>query len=80
MAPLSKGAAPVISPRDSPDALTLSVAVDLSWISRAIAADLVLGAAAVIETQTGVLSYWALKHPAGKPDFHQAESRVVPLA
>ena len=33
-----------------------------------------------IETQALVLSYWALKHPAGKPDFHQAESRIVPLA
>lgn len=25
---------------------------------------------AVIEDQSGVLSYWALKHPPGKPDFH----------
>jgi hypothetical protein len=79
MAPLTRGAAPVLSPRDAPDELTLSVAVDLSWISRALAPDLVLGAAAVIETKTGVLSYWALKHPAGKPDFHQAGSRVIPL-
>jgi len=80
MAPLLKGAAPVISARAAGDSLTLSVAVDLSWISRATAAELVLGAAAVIETQDRGLSYWALKHPAGKPDFHQADSRVVPLA
>ena len=25
---------------------------------------------AVIEDQAGGLSYWAIKHPAGKPDFH----------
>lgn len=80
MAPLMKGAAPVISARETPESLALSVAVDLSWISRATAAELVLGAAAVIETRERVLSYWALEHPAGKPDFHQAESRIVPLA
>lgn len=80
MAPLMKGAAPVISAREAPESLGLSVAVDLSWISRVTVAELVLGAAAVIETQDRVLSYWALKHPAGKPDFHQAESRIVPLA
>jgi hypothetical protein len=79
MAPLMKGAAPVISTRASGDSLTLSVAVDLSWIGRATAADLVLGAAAVIETQERVLSYWALKHSAEKPDFHRADSFVVPL-
>lgn len=80
MAPLMKGAAPVISARETPDSLALSVAVDLSWISRATPAELVLGASAVIETRDRVLSYWALKHPDGKPDFHRAESRIVPLA
>jgi hypothetical protein len=80
MAPLMKGAPPVISARVDSGALALSVAVDLSWISRTTAAELVLGAAAVIETQERALSYWALEHPTGKPDFHQAESRVVPLA
>jgi hypothetical protein len=78
MAPLAKGAAPVISARVTAGSLTLSVAVDLSWLSRA--AELVLGVAAVIETREGGLSYWALRHPAGKPDFHRAESRIVPLA
>jgi hypothetical protein len=28
------------------------------------------GLAAVIEDVSGRLSYWALKHPPGKPDFH----------
>jgi hypothetical protein len=32
-----------------------------------------LGLAAVIEDTTGRLSYWALAHPAGKPDFHRAD-------
>jgi hypothetical protein len=75
-----KGAAPVISARETPQSLVLSVAVDLSWLSRATTAELVLGVAAVIETRERALSYWALQHPAGKPDFHQAQSRIVPLA
>ena len=29
-----------------------------------------LGLSAVIEEQGGVISYWALAHPEGKPDFH----------
>jgi hypothetical protein len=29
-----------------------------------------LGLSAVIEEEGGVLSYWALAHPPGKPDFH----------
>jgi hypothetical protein len=29
-----------------------------------------LGLAAVIEEHGGTLSYWAMAHPAGKPDFH----------
>lgn len=31
---------------------------------------LLLGLTAVIETQGGLLSYWALSHPSQKPDFH----------
>ena len=38
-----------------------------------------LGLAAVIEDKARVLSYWALKHPAEKPDFHHAGSFVVEL-
>ena len=29
-----------------------------------------LGLTAVLESKTGDLSYWALFHPSGKPDFH----------
>lgn len=28
---------------------------------------------AVIETRTGTLGYWALRHPAAKPDFHHPD-------
>jgi hypothetical protein len=36
-----------------------------------------LALAAVIEDENGRLSYWALRHPPGKPDFHHPESFVA---
>lgn len=36
-----------------------------------------LALAAVIEDENGRLSYWALRHPPGKPDFHHSESFVA---
>jgi hypothetical protein len=34
---------------------------------------------AVIEEDDGVLSYWALKHPSGTPDFHHPEAFALRL-
>ena len=33
-----------------------------------------LGLSAVVEDADGVLSYWALRHPPGKPDFHHTDA------
>ena len=38
------------------------------------------GLSAVIEATDGSLSYWALKHPAAKPDFHHPDSFVLEFA
>lgn len=38
-----------------------------------------LGLSAVIETVDGAMNYWALAHPAGKPDFHHPDSFVLDL-
>jgi len=35
---------------------------------------------AVIETQDGNLSYWALHHPAERPDFHRNAGWTAELA
>ena len=39
-----------------------------------------IGLAAVIEAADGSLSYWALNHPADKPDFHHPDSFALELA
>ena len=33
-----------------------------------------VGLAAVVEHRNGALSYWALHHPPGKPDFHHNDA------
>jgi len=38
------------------------------------------GVSAVIEEEGGVLSYWALAHPAEQPDFHAPACFVLPVA
>jgi hypothetical protein len=38
---------------------------DLPWDGTGL-----IGISAVIEEKSGALSYWALAHPSGKPDFH----------
>jgi hypothetical protein len=35
---------------------------------------------AVIEEGDGVLSYWALRHPAARPDFHHPEGFALEIA
>ena len=39
-----------------------------------------LGLSAVVEENDGTISYWALKHPSGKPDFHHPDSFALELA
>ena len=80
MAPLLKGAPPEIVRHTAGETLELAVSLDLSWLTKAFSVrGLRLGLAAVIEDKAQVLSYWALKHPAEKPDFHHAGSFVVEL-
>jgi len=38
-----------------------------------------IGLAAVIEEKSGALSYWALRHPRRKPDFHDRRGFALEL-
>jgi hypothetical protein len=80
MAPLLKGAAPSIDCKADAGTLRLDVTIDLEWLARTSARmGLRLGLSAVVEDRARVLSYWALKHPAEKPDFHHPDGRVIAL-
>jgi hypothetical protein len=39
-----------------------------------------IGLTAVIEEKSGALSYWALRHPRRKPDFHDRRGFTLELA
>jgi hypothetical protein len=66
-----------IEMRSSPDGCALQASLSLDQF-RDLPRDRSwrLGLSAVIEDATGNISYWALKHPPGKPDFHHASGFV----
>lgn len=80
MRPLLDANAPAMSGECSAGAYNLQVTFDVARGITPPLAALRLGLAAVIEDETGRLSYWALSHPAEKPDFHHADSFTVCLA
>jgi len=75
MAPVTRTEPPRILIEQSAQRLTVDVQLSLKTLpaSRAVAL------AAVIEDDGGSLSYWALKHPAGRPDFHHADGFALEL-
>ena len=75
------GAPPEISVRRCDDRLELDAAVSLrDLIALQGAPRLQIALSAVVETESGTLSYWALKHAPGKPDFHNPVCFVLELA
>lgn len=54
------------------------IRLDRLWPRRA-GVTLRMGLSAVIEDRHGTLSYWALKHPLDKPDFHHPDSFALEL-
>ena len=63
--------APWIEVQAAPDCYTLKASVQIDRLS-ALSRKSVwrLGLSAVVEDKAGRMSYWALAHPPGKPDFH----------
>lgn len=69
---------PGISVRRAADKFELEASLPLDRLSLEHGA-LALGLSALIEDDRGGLSCWALKHPAGKPDFHQRDAFALEL-
>ena len=73
--------APDICVEHAADRLRLAATVRLDHLSVIQpGTTLRIGLAAVIEATDGSLSYWALKHPSDKPDFHHPDSFALELA
>jgi hypothetical protein len=56
-----------------------ALAPELEALIRVEGRRLLIGLAAVIEAADGSLSYWALRHPPGKPDFHHRDAFALEL-
>jgi hypothetical protein len=72
--PLALDEPPIVRYWDEPFGflLLVSVAIELPETAR-------LGLSAIIEEKDGRLSYWALAHPPGKPDFHHPDCFALDL-
>ena len=71
---------PRIAFERSPRQLVLRAEIDLAplTLERSAARELHGTISAIVEGPAGNKSYWASKHPAGKPDFHHPDN-FVPL-
>ena len=73
--------APEISARRADGGLELDCAVHLhELLALRCARRLRLALAGVVEEENGRLSYWALRHAPGNPDFHHPDGFALELA
>ena len=71
---VEEGSAPHITLRRTSASLELNAVVAREGLPAIPhGARLKLALCAVIEEENGMLSYWALSHPPGKPDFHHPD-------
>jgi hypothetical protein len=61
------------------DVLTLSTSIDLTGSRLHPEGPWQVGLSAVIEDRAGSISYWALAHSPGKPDFHHPDCFALEL-
>jgi hypothetical protein len=71
-------ARPAIKALRGGDALELAAELELGGIPD-LGGDWRVGISAVIEEANGNVSYWALKHPPDKADFHQSDGFALEL-
>lgn len=80
MSPADVAAPPELTFRRFDDRLELDAAIGLADLAGLREAPtLKLAVSTVVEDDSGTLSYWALKHAPGKPDFHHPDSFVLEL-
>lgn len=80
MKPIGEIDAPLIEVRSTREHFEMDVSLDLGRAAELPKdAPWRVGVSAVIEETGGGKSYWALAHPAGKADFHHADSFVLNL-
>lgn len=79
MAPAALDAGPVLTLRRTEARLELQAEVRLRGLEPPGARRLKLALSTVVEDREGRLSYWALRHAPGRPDFHHPQSFALAL-
>jgi len=69
-------AEPFITTDRTPDSFSLTAEFEIADL-HAIRTPLRIGISAVIRHQDNRLSYWAMAHPEGKPDFHAPQTFLL---
>jgi hypothetical protein len=81
--PPKEDPAPELTVRCAGESLELNARVGLAWLGgwQALSpgARVSVALSTVIEDNRGRLSYWALKHPPGKPDFHHRDGFALEI-
>ncbi|MDP2786546.1 MAG: DOMON-like domain-containing protein [Pseudomonadota bacterium] len=78
---LASATNPAIECLIEPGCLTLHATLQPDDLPRGagLSSPLRLGLTAVVETTDGALSYWALRHAPGKPDFHHPDTFALEI-
>ena len=80
MSPTNVTVPPSLEVRNFDDRLELDAAIRLPEpVDPPGGRTLKLALTTVVEDESGTLSYWALKHAPGKPDFHHPDGFVLEL-
>jgi hypothetical protein len=79
-APAEQALNPHLDVSRSADTLTLEAAASLELLfPQHASATLEMALSAVVEERDGRLTYWALRHAPGKPDFHHPHAYALEL-
>jgi hypothetical protein len=78
MCPVPPPSTPKIICRRHEDSLEANVDVELPTLPSSSTLELAISA--VLRDRHDAVSYWALAHPAGKPDFHHGDAYAMQLA
>jgi hypothetical protein len=76
---LAQALDPNVVVRRAEGRLELDALIRLELLAGLPSARLRLALSAVLEDERGALSFWAIQHPAGKPDFHHPDAFALEI-
>lgn len=78
-APLPAALDPCIAVSRDSDGIALEATIAAAALPEHASAPWRFGLSAVVEETSGAITYWALRHTPGKPDFHHGDTLALEL-